>query len=229
MKNERTKMLLLLEDLAVSKAAGRRVAQRERPRKRTALKVEGQCCAKIDLGNGRFAIVDTSVADVINTYRWRAVAGKSGWRAQRSFYFYGRKVRLSMHRIVMGLPAKWCDHVNGNPLDNRRSNLRTANGVQNRANARPFGKISNYKGVLKDKRLWAARIETDGRARRLGLFKTEFEAARAYDVASLTLRGDFARLNLKPDRYRSGRYYSICPTCNGGGCAKCNSEGTVIK
>lgn len=54
---------------------------------------------------------------------------------------------------------------------------------------------SQYKGVYKKRSRWAARIAVNGETTWLGTFKTEEEAARAYDAAAKRLHGEFARLN----------------------------------
>jgi hypothetical protein len=56
-----------------------------------------------------------------------------------------------------------------------------------------------YRGVqrLKGRRLWTARIETEGIRSILGYFKTAREAARVYDVAAIRLHGDRAKLNFE--------------------------------
>jgi hypothetical protein len=53
-----------------------------------------------------------------------------------------------MHRLILGIPNSEVDHVNGNPLDNRRVNLRLATRAQNSANTRSRkNTTSKYKGV----------------------------------------------------------------------------------
>ena len=95
------------------------------------------------------------------------------------------------------------DHINGNPLDNRRSNLRPATKIQNqwnRGKGRPGGKEprSPYKGVWAAGPRWAAWIVANGERTYLGQYATQEEAAIVYNEAALRLHGEFARLNQLP-------------------------------
>ena len=53
---------------------------------------------------------------------------------------------------------------------------------------------SMYKGVWKET-AWRAGIKHDAKTIHLGSFKTEEEAARAYNEKALELFGEFAKLN----------------------------------
>lgn len=86
------------------------------------------------------------------------------------------------------------DHINGNKLDNRRSNLRICTQSQN-LNGRNTNK--GYIGVSWDKfrGKWKANIGKDYQKIFLGRFDTAEEAARVYDEKAVELFGEFARLN----------------------------------
>lgn len=88
------------------------------------------------------------------------------------------------------------DHKNRDAGDNRISNLRVCKNYQNVANRGPLKK-NKYKGVYFEKRRnrWYALIQKNGRKDHLGMFKTEIEAAAAYDAASKKRFGEFAYLN----------------------------------
>jgi len=101
----------------------------------------------------------------------------------------------------MGIPVNrnMCiDHINGDGLDNRRSNLRFVTATQNQANSlkRKIGK-SKYKGVSfkKDKKKWVAYICPGGKYIHLGYFTEEKEAARAYNKAARKEYGEYCNLN----------------------------------
>jgi hypothetical protein len=102
-----------------------------------------------------------------------------------------------MHRAILeGAPQ--VDHIDGDGLNNQRSNLRPATQAQNMANSRKYStNTSGFKGVgwHKAAKKWRADITFDYKTRYLGLFPTAEDAARAYDSAAKSLFGVFACLN----------------------------------
>jgi len=141
-----------------------------------------------------YAVVDEADLDLVLQYRWCPE-----WKHDRFYvggYIDGKNI--SLHRFLTGAPKGMpVDHANGDGLDNRRSNIRVCTPSQNGANKKGSGKTSRYKGVWYVKRLgrWSASIKHNQKAKSLGYFETEQEAARAYDVAALEAFGDFALLN----------------------------------
>lgn len=102
----------------------------------------------------------------------------------------------SMHRLILGKrDGMMIDHIDGNKLDNRRSNLRFATAAQNQFN-RGIGKknTSGFKGVSLDKRSgkWMANIRHSGKKNYLGQFDTKELAAAAYDREARLHHGEFA-------------------------------------
>ena len=113
-----------------------------------------------------------------------------------------KKRRLLAHRLAWFLyhkkwPENQVDHINGIRFDNKITNLREASSFQNQCNAKSRGGTSVYKGVFfrKDRGNWRAHIQIDKKIKHLGTFKTEEDAARAYDKAAKELFGEFAKLN----------------------------------
>ena len=110
------------------------------------------------------------------------------------------------HRIIWKYmtgddPENHIDHKNGNPSDNRFSNLRLATNSENHRNRRKTaGRSSKYKGVhfYKNCGKWGAYIKMGGDLTHLGFFEAERDAAKAYDVAASKHFGEFSRLNF-PD------------------------------
>lgn len=101
-------------------------------------------------------------------------------------YFQKRLSRnklVELHRWIMGEPkGLYIDHINGNTLDNRRSNLRVVKNSTNIRNGRV--RSNNTSGVTgvrlrEDRGKWEARIRVDYSIKVLGLFKTKSEAVRA--------------------------------------------------
>lgn len=120
-----------------------------------------------------------------------------------------KSVRTMLHRVVMArvigrelVNGEIVDHINRNPLDNRRNNLRLAtrktNG-QNRAQNR--NSRSKYKGVcwFKAGRNWRATISVDGKQYTVGYFDTIRDAVIAYNLAAKEYFGEFAYINPVPE------------------------------
>ena len=104
-----------------------------------------------------------------------------------------------LHRLVIKAPPRRVvDHINGDGRDNRRANLRFATTALNLANSRP--RTGQFKGVHWHTRseTWRAMITLNRHQRHIGSFKTELEAALAYDIVANRVWGGFSRLNF-PD------------------------------
>lgn len=148
---------------------------------------------KIKLTKGHFAIVDDSDFDFLNQWKWYSHNGYG----RRDAVIEGKKRIIHLHRLLCD--GEEIDHINGNPSDNRRQNLRAVTHKQNLQNQRPqTGKSSKYKGVSwnKTNKNWNAYIKNNRVKISLGVFKKEKDAARAYDKKAKELFGEFARLNL---------------------------------
>jgi len=88
------------------------------------------------------------------------------------------------------------DHINGDPLDNRRANLRVVDAAQNQWNRKPNAG-SAYKGVSwhPRKAKWQVRIRAQRHRYFLGYYADPGYAAQVYDAASRLLHGAYAHLN----------------------------------
>jgi len=151
----------------------------------------------IAVGRAHYAIVDAEDSDLTGT-RWYAnIKKRKGLR-----YAEGRG-GPSMHRVVLGrlmgrpLHAReLCDHLNGDGLDNRRSNLRVATHEQNLHNhKRSRLNSSGCSGVYWDKscQRWRAQIGYGGRKRTIGKFRKLDDAIAARRSAEKEFFGAFAR------------------------------------
>lgn len=139
-------------------------------------------------------IVDPEDAHFLEDKRWGVylLDGKPYVRG----WYNGKNEAL--HRLICNTPSKmFTDHINGNTLDNRRSNLRQCTNGQNQANSKvKKNNKSGYKGVARvSKHRWRAKINKDNNRIDLGLHESPELAARAYDNAAVRIHGQFARLN----------------------------------
>lgn len=86
------------------------------------------------------------------------------------------------------------DHINGNPLDNRRENLRFCTHAQNMQNSKVRKHSgTGVKGVQKHRNKYRALICKNGKQIKLGSFDSIEEAKACYDAAALEIFGEFAR------------------------------------
>lgn len=109
-----------------------------------------------------------------------------------NFAFYAH--RLAWLYINGVWPEEMIDHINGNKLDNRFSNLRLATRSQNASNtSRRRTNSSGYKGVVKYKNKWKAQITHKQKVHYLGLYDTKEEAHEAYIKAAKSYQLDFVR------------------------------------
>lgn len=171
------------------------------------VRIEGDS-AWIDVSTPKFpnvlTVVDADIVDeLLSRGRW--VAAKMKQCSERLYVTRGvggRKNRRneSLHRILLALGDSdlQCDHIDGDSLNNRISNLRIATATENKRNRLKYGGTSSrYKGVCidNDRGLWQVGISVNGKRKALGRFASEEDAARAYDAAAKLHYGKFARLN----------------------------------
>lgn len=155
---------------------------------------------QIPLTKGRFALVDDEDYEVLSAFKWHV---NSNGYALRSTRLNGVKRDIRMHRLLMGLAPdddRLVDHIDGDPLNNQRANLRLATWSQNCRNRKmQSNNSSGFKGVRwhsKDLR-WVAQIVVAGRRKHLGNFRTREEAHAAYCKAAVELYGEFANFGEK--------------------------------
>lgn len=151
--------------------------------------------ALIRLSDGDYALVDEEDYEELRTLTWHH--GNEGY-VVHTVGIAGETHQLLMHRVVLRAPPEvLVDHWDGNRLDNRKFNLRSATHRQNAQNRATIAG-RRYKGTYQAGDRWKARIKYDGQMIHLGAFPTEEIAAVAYDLAAHRLFGEFARLNF-PD------------------------------
>lgn len=152
---------------------------------------------KIPLTQSKVAFVDDEDFEYLNQWRWQ----NSNGYAKRTQHISGSgkdriREEIRMHRVIMDAPPdKEVDHINHNPLDNQKSNLRLCTHKENSHNMRPSTRnTSGYRGVYfqKQNKKWVAFINLNNRMRYLGSFLNIKEALEVRKQAERKHYGEFA-------------------------------------
>jgi hypothetical protein len=167
------------------------------------IRVEGNI-AYVPLTKGYSAIIDAEDAPLVCGRNWRALERFRPDGSLRTVYAQASAPRdggprkfVALHRVILALDGDMQgDHVDGDGLNNRRSNLRPATWAENMRNQRLSRKnTSGVKGVWwhKQRQKWAAQIAVDGHKRSLGLFVSLQEAAQRVADERAAAHGEFGR------------------------------------
>lgn len=133
--------------------------------------------------------------------------GYNKWQLLPTGYAWTQKERrdgkkrirqhFALHRVIMNAPKGFdVDHINGNPLDNRKSNLRICTHADNGKNltikSNNKSGVSGVCWITRDRR-WCARIKHGDKYLSLGYYKDKADAIKARRNAEKIYFGEFAR------------------------------------
>ena len=135
------------------------------------------------------AIIDIEDIDLVKNHKWYL----------RNGYIHNTKVG-SLHRFLLNpKDDEVVDHINNNPSDNRRRNLRICTAQQNSMNRLKHKRntTSIYKGVYFDKKnkKWKAVIRINNKLKYIGHYDSELEASISYDKAAILYHSVYCNLN----------------------------------
>jgi hypothetical protein len=145
----------------------------------------------IELNHGEKAIIDAEDYPLVKDYKWR-FNGRYAETGSKAMY---------MHRLILDVKEPWpkvhTDHINGNGLDNRKSNLRVVTPAQNQHNSKKrIDNTTGYKGVSKRRGGgYRAYLFIKGKQIYLGGAKTAEQAAKIYDEGIKKHYGEYGRGN----------------------------------
>jgi hypothetical protein len=161
-------------------------------------------------GKGKFALVDDEDYDLVSQFKWYVpqhprdyarTNSKKATRYCKSFSRYGAE----MHHLVLKYRGSMqIDHIDGDSLNNQKSNLRFCNRFQNQGNSKLHIKNkSGYRGVCwhKENQQWRASIGGGKHMVCIGYFDDLICAVVAYDQHAIERYREFARPNLLTNPY----------------------------
>jgi hypothetical protein len=146
--------------------------------------------------------------DKIKDYCWIEDARKDKYHALRA-EVKGCSAKMYMHQIIVGPNY---DHINRNPLDNRKCNLRPCTHQENTMNrSMQSNNTSGIIGVSWDKRTqqWRAQININKKAVNLGRFNNKEDAIKTRLLAEMKYYGEFA-----PQKHLYEQYGLLSATQN---------------
>lgn len=152
---------------------------------------------EIPLTRGMAVIVDADDYEMLSQHKWNSMRGgrsKDRYYAARWDRTGEKPVLIMMHRVITkAQPGQVVDHIDRNTMNNRKENLRLCTPQMNCWNRPPEKnkKHSQFKGVTKSDNSWLAQCQ----GKSIGFFKTEIEAARAYNEKAKAVFGEYAYLN----------------------------------
>ncbi len=162
---------------------------------------------ELQLTKGFVAIIDDEDADLAE-FKWTTyidLKRSSGPYAYRTLRINGKQKSLRLHKVILERMlqrqlslGEVADHKDGNPLNNRRENLRVASYSENKSNSKLSKRNSSgYRGVsqIKGRSKWRAIIGFQGKQIFIGFFNSKQEASEAYERKASELFGEFKRSN----------------------------------
>lgn len=148
-------------------------------------------------GRGLFVLVDDEDYKVCSSHRWHINGKYASANIKETPNDPPKSIR--MHRFITKCPkGKMVDHIDGNTLNNQKENLRICNDSENGMNKKKKSNTSSmYKGVMKNGNYntYYSEIVVRGIKIKLGFYRSQEEAAEAYNEAAITHFGEFAKLN----------------------------------
>lgn len=152
----------------------------------------------LTLSQNKKTLVCDCHLDLVVNYKWQynRVRNDGGY-AVRTDRSNSTQSSVWLHRVINNTPENMqTDHINGDKLDNRCTNLRSVTARQNSYN-RPLRRDNKTgaKGIYERFGKWRAMIRVDGRLKHIGVFSSKAEATNAYNEMALLVQSEYIRTN----------------------------------
>lgn len=149
---------------------------------------------------GEEIFVDDEDYEILNKRKWHSHKSSSSGHhlsVVTTLIEKGKSPRtIYMHQYIFPW-ATIIDHIDGNPFNNQKSNLRLCSHLENSRNRKIHrNNQSGYKGVYRVRDKWRAQIRLDKKLVNIGYFLNKEDAAKAYNECARKYFGEFARLNI---------------------------------
>jgi hypothetical protein len=161
--------------------------------------------------SGYDVLIDDNDVESVNSRHW--YINKKQHEKHGLHYFYNdrvinkKKITITLHRFIMNCTTgdgKIVDHISGNTLDCRKSNLRfctTEQNIQNqKISIRNTSGYSNVQWSIGCQK-WMVRVKANKCSHYIGVYKAIEEAVRIADICVLYFHGEYAKTNLPKDTY----------------------------
>lgn len=139
-------------------------------------------------------IIDTEDINKISEYSW--------WISTRNYVcaydIINKRKRIRLHRLIMNVcDNRVVDHIDRNPLNNKKENLRVCTQRENKFNNSMQG--NNTSGTIgvywyKAYNKWKAQIKVDKKSVHLGYYEKYEDAVKARESAEIKYFGEYSPL-----------------------------------
>lgn len=153
-----------------------------------------------------YGTVPTGEIFIFDKADFNKIKNTSWYRCNRSgdyIKYIGNRHGVCIHRYIIKAPSGYeIDHINHNPLDNRKQNLRICTHQQNQFNQPP--QKNNSSGVTgvsyyAPRNKYRARIKYNQNDLHLGYYETFLEAVQARNEGMRLLFGEYGFYTPAPD------------------------------
>lgn len=156
---------------------------------------------------GHFATVDKADWLVVRNYIWHLDVSRSGNHYARTRIFDGHgkvAIDMSMHRFLLSAEdSQFIDHIDGDGLNNRRSNLRFCTRSQNAANSGPrIDNSSGHKHIFWENSnggRWCATLVYEGKRYRK---RSKHDLDRLFKFLNSVVEGLHGEFAFKPSKHK---------------------------